>query len=533
MHRPDVPPTISATVAARASADVAALGPEWFDFLGRVHASLKLDEVAATAVNELRRLLACDRVGLLFVSRGRASLAAASGQDSFDRRSNVARAWESFTEAVAALDEPFWYDETPTGRAPQIETALAHLLDVSPSRYLAVVPLRAAANADEQETEALKRRRRTGDTLGWLIVERFEHASPETLGPGYAQPTVMRERLERIAPHVGAAVDNARRYDRLPLRRLGEKLADVSRGRFGSRWWKWGVVPVALVVASLVIPAELKIEARGKLQPAGRRNIFAPFDGIISSVDVKHGSDVAAAAKLLTIQSPDLDFERTRVAGELQTAEKRLSSIRAALLSLSQSGRSDTSERVRLTSEEQETLTEIDGLKKQLEAIEQQRKMLEVVSPIAGQVLTWDVEQTLAGRPVRKGQLLLSIGDVAGDWELELQVPDDRISYVNDAARAGRVVDGKKQLPVVEFVSASAPHTTYDAALRETSLRSEGPADGEAMVRVTADIDADEMPRTELRPGAAVVAKVHCGRTSLARSWLLDLIHVIRTEVLF
>lgn len=527
MHRSDAPPNIAAAVAARAAADAATLGPEWFEFLVRVHAGLRLDDVAATAVNELRRLLASDRVGLLLVARGRAELLAASGQDSFDRRSNVARAWENFTEAVAKLDEPFWYDETPTGRAPQIETALAHLLDVSPSRYLAVVPLRAAHGNDEAASRAENGKTPAPDTIGWLIVERFERGSAETLGPGYAPPVVMRERLERIAPHVGAAVDNARRYDRLPLRRLGEKLADLAHGRFGSRWWKWGAIPAALVVAALLIPAELKIEARGKLQPAGRRNVFAPVDGIISSIKVKHGSDVGADAVLLTIHSPDLDFELTRVEGEIQTAEKRQTSINTARF------KADETERRRLTLEEEETKEQLAGLAKQLEELKEQRKALVVKSPLAGQVLTWDVEQTLADRPVRKGQLLLSIGDVAGKWELELQVPDDRISYVNDAARAQPIVDGKKTPLVVDFVSASAPHTTHKATVRETALRSEGPAEGEAVVRVTADIGRSELPLDELRPGAAVVAKVHCGRTSLARSWLLDLIHVIRTEVLF
>jgi multidrug efflux pump subunit AcrA (membrane-fusion protein) len=529
MHRSETPPIIAATVAARALADAATLGSDWFDFLARVHASLQLDEVAATTVNELRRLLTCDRVGLLFVSRGRAELIAASGQDSFDRRSNVARAWESFTEACAKLDEPFWYDETPTGRAPQIETALAHLLDVSPSRFLAVVPLRAVTAGDAAGDYKDRPQPRAGDIVGWLVVERFEHGSPETLGPGHAPPAVMRERLERIAPHVGAAVDNARRYDRLPLRRLGEKLDDLARGHFGSRWWKWGAIPAVLVVASLLIPAELKIEARGKLQPKERRNVFAPVDGIVSSIKVRHGSDVGADAVLLTIHSPDLDFELTRIEGEIQTAEKRQTSINTARF------KADETERRRLTLEEEETKEQLAGLAKQLDELKKQRQALVVTSPLAGQVLTWDVEQTLDDRPVRKGQLLLSIGNVAADakWELELQVPDDRISYVNDAARDRPIVDGKKVPLVVEFVSASAPHTTHQATVRETARRSEGPADGEAVVLVTADIGKQELPPDELRPGAAVVAKVHCGRTSLARSWLLDLIHVIRTEVLF
>ncbi|MCE9605190.1 MAG: HlyD family efflux transporter periplasmic adaptor subunit [Planctomycetia bacterium] len=507
MHRSEVPPPQLAPHA------------EWFDFLARIHASLDLDDVASAIVNELRRLLACDRVGLALVSRGRAKLIAASGQESFDRRSNVARAWEDFTEAVAALGEPLWYDETPVSRAPQIETALQHLLDVSPARFCAVVPLRASKPA-AGEAEA-RPGERLPDHVGWLIVERFEQAS----GIATASPAMLRERLSMIAPHVGAALDNSGQYERLPLRRVGEQLRNVARGRFASRWWKWGAIPLALVAASLLIPAELKIEARGKLQPARRRNVFAPVDGIVTSVRVRHGTDVGAEETLLTLHSPELDFELTRVSGEIQTSEKRLASVQATRLRGSPAGTSDTSERFRLTAEEEEMKQQLIGLREQHAELLRQRQALVVTSPLAGQVLTWDVEQSLAARPVRKGQLLLSIGDVAGPWELELLVPDDRIGYVHEAQR-------EQKTPLeVEFVSAAAPQTTYTAQVRETARRSEAPVDGEATVRVTADIGA--MPRDELRPGAAVVAKLRCGETSLARSWLLDLIHVVRTQLLF
>ena len=547
MHRPELPPPISS---------LPALGPstgEWFDFLARVHGSLDLDDVAAVIVNELRRLLACDRVALVLVTRGRARVLAASGQESFDDRSNVAKAWESFTEAVAALDEPFWYDESPAGRAPQIETALQHLLDVSPARYSAVVPLRpekeTERGGDDKKGNSTKH---AGDPVGWLIVERFEQSpangpAPSPFVPlgqalaasgsassssaaGSASSAILRERLEMIAPHAGAALDNARRYDRLPLRKLGERIDHLAHGRFASRRWKWAAIPLLLAAAGLLIPTELKIEARGKLQPRERRNVFAPVDGIVTLVSVRHGSPVKADEILLTLHSPELDFDLTRVTGEIQTAEQRLESVRTTLLNSSGGSASDRSEKLRLTADEQELVQQLIGLRLQQNELKDQKAALVVKSPSAGLVLTWDVKESLDARPVRKGQLLLSIGDVSGPWEIELQVPDDRIGYVNDAARAA-TARGREEKVAVEFVSASAPQTVYEATLRDAARRSETPREGEATVRVTADIVA--MPAEGLRPGAVVVAKVHCGRTSLARSWLLDLIHVVRRELLF
>jgi len=239
---------------------------------------------------------------------------------------------------------------------------------------------------------------------------------------------------------------------------------------------------------------------------------------------------VKADEVLLMLHSPELDFDLTRVTGEIQTAEQRLESVRTTLLNSSGGSAAERSEKLRLTADEQELVQQLLGLKLQQKELNDQKAALVVKSPTAGLVLTWDVKESLDARPVRKGQMLLSIGAVTGPWEVELQVPDDRIGYVNDAARAA-TARGPDEKVAVEFVSASAPQTVYEATLREAARRSETPREGEAAVRVTADVVA--MPAEELRPGAVVIAKVHCGRTSLARSWLLDLIHVVRRELLF
>src|SRR2546423_14803375 len=47
-----------------------------------------------------------------------------------------------------------------------------------------------------------------------------------------------------------------------------------------------------------------------------------------------------------------------------------------------------------------------------------------------GRVLTWDVGHQLLARPVERGEVLVTVADLAADWQLDLDVPDDQIGHV-------------------------------------------------------------------------------------------------------
>jgi hypothetical protein len=47
-----------------------------------------------------------------------------------------------------------------------------------------------------------------------------------------------------------------------------------------------------------------------------------------------------------------------------------------------------------------------------------------------------------------------------------------------------------------------------------------------AAVRVTVEMSADQL--VQLRPGATILARIHCGRKTLAYVWFHDVIHAIR-----
>ena len=47
-----------------------------------------------------------------------------------------------------------------------------------------------------------------------------------------------------------------------------------------------------------------------------------------------------------------------------------------------------------------------------------------------------DIGDRLITRPVERGEVLVTVADLSADWQLELEVPDDRIGYVLDARQA-------------------------------------------------------------------------------------------------
>ena len=148
-------------------------------------------------------------------------------------------------------------------------------------------------------------------------------------------------------------------------------------------------------------------------------------------------------------------------------------------------------------------------------------------SPIAGQVVRWDLIRSLESRPVRQGQLLMQVVDPTGPWQLELRIPDRQVRHVL-AAQAAAKDENKLS---VRFLFRMSPKTTYSATLDDVNLATDLDQDGELSTLAKVTLNPKDIP--DLRPGSSVIAKIKCGRRSLGYVWLRELLEFLQTRVLF
>jgi hypothetical protein len=162
---------------------------------------------------------------------------------------------------------------------------------------------------------------------------------------------------------------------------------------------------------------------------------------------------------------------------------------------------------------------------------------LTVRSPLAGTVTTLDVRDRLIARPVQRGDALLSVAELNGEWELEVRMPEDRMGHILQARaelykkRRDQPGSGLPPDLTVKFILATDPGLTFEGVVKEIHQRAEVRGDEGNTVLVKVAIDKNELP--QLRPGATVIAKVHCGRRSIGYAWFHDVIEFVQSRILF
>lgn len=494
--------------------DRAAQWARFEQFTLEVHGSLDLQATGFNIVNAGSRFLECDRLSALTVAGRTCKVLAVSGLDTFDHRANLLRRMQELTSLVAATGEILWYPEVPPDLTPEVEAALHAYVEESHARLLAIVPLCAPA-----ELQAGPRNGSPRGCLGALVVERFS---------GSATAADLEYRIASIRPQCASALQNAQAQAGLPLLAVSRALQCIGSLAGARALPKTALIAAACLLtagALAVIPADFEIAGRGALQPQVRREVFAGSDGVVQEVRVQHAQRVAAGEVLVVLKKSQLDFESTRVFGEIQTTRRKLASVQASRLGTAPESANDRDAYHKLTAEEEELKELLNSLEQQQSILKVQQQELFSRSPIAGQVLTWDVSQLLQARPVHRGQALLTVADLDGPWVLEIQVPDHRI---------GHLLTARNELGenlAVSFILATDPDVTYHGEIEKVALSTDLDENQSPSVLVTVHIDRGEIPR--LRPGATVIPRISCGRKPLGYVWFHDLWDAARIHLLF
>ena len=501
------------------------------DFTALVHESLNSRETAYTIANEGRRLIGCDRVTVVLRRGSKYEVVAVSGQDTFDKRSNVVRMLRNLARTVARTGEDLWFSGDSSDLAPQVEKAVNAYVDESHTKQIAVLPLRVGDNEElvEQarlENKTLKKR----EVLGAVVVEQLVDGR---------QPEGMLQRVDVVRRHSTTALENAREIESLFLlpvwRLLGKTRVLVSARNLPKTIL--GLVAVCAIAAALVyVPYDFTVVADGKLLPEVRRGVFAALDGKVTEVDVDHGSRVTEGEVVATLESTDLEADIARIEGEIARTREEIASARRQ--KAEDSGQLREVELVEISGR-------INQLSETLKSLEQQRLLyakkkldLEVRSPIDGVVVTWRVRDNLRNLPVRQGLRLMEVADPSSKWELEVYVPEKRMGYIVEQLEEQRAKDPHSRLKVT-FILATHPSINLEGEVLEMDTNAEVKGEDGNTVRMRVVFDQEELkkvvddPTTQLKVGADVRAKIACGERPVGFVMFHDLFEFVQSKILF
>jgi multidrug efflux pump subunit AcrA (membrane-fusion protein) len=414
-----------------------------------------------------------------------------------------------FATTVLSTGEAFWSDEA-TSLPPQIESPWHNYVDLTHVKSLALIPLRTTSAGERAEQEI----------CGALVLESLSdaHFTP-------AQRARMNLVVHYATPSLLHALDHDRIFLMPVWKALGAWRTHLTTTRI-AKLSAFAAVSLAIVLLLTCLPWSFDLAARGKVVPRERWEIFAPENGTIISVPVRHGQTVQAGDLLAQLENTELSVQIANLLGRQRITQEQWQANHRALLD---SGRGrpklHPADENRLSGELLQLKQTLAGIEQELQLLREQESRLAIRAQQAGEVVTWQVEQLLLRRPVQQGQALMSVVNPEGDWELELQVPERRLRHL-DAAQLAQ----PQQPLAVSFMLSNLPGREFSGLVREIERTTEASPEGNVIfVRVT--FDKHQLP--PLRSDTSVTAKLHCGQRSLGYVWFCDLIETVQTHVLF
>ena len=495
-------------------------GPGFWNDLAEValgmQSSLNPAEVTSTAANDGRALLNCDQVSVVTRRGRKVTVDAVSGQDTVNHRANVIRSMRKLAKLILPTRETFTYSGQTGELTSEIKDALAEYLVDGRARRLTIVPLfppdpfhpRRRGKSDTVDVTEDKT-----EPFGCLIVE-------ETSGESGGQELV--QRAELLADHVGAALANARAYRQIFLRPVFSAIGNCREwmmGRAGAKLLAALAVIAVIITALVVIPYDYRVAAEGRLMPVEQQSVYAPWDGRVTKIHVRAGDRVKQNDLLLTLENPQLQYERKTLGQDLGIEQKRLTTLEARATVTD-----DKDESTRIAGQINETKERIAWLERRRDLLDDRIKALKVRAPIAGVVATFRVEELLQRRPVSRGELLIEIANDKGPWRLELEVEEHRMGHLLEAQRSRR----PERLPV-EYMLATEPTKNYEGELQTIATRPKRVPERGSIVEMYGAFGNNKQP--EKRIGAEVRAKISCGKRSLGYVLFGDVVEFVRSRL--
>ncbi|MFM8274993.1 MAG: hypothetical protein ACKODX_22050 [Gemmata sp.] len=514
-------------------------------FARQIHTSLNPTEVAYHVANEGRKLIECDRlcVGIRH-DRSRVTVEAVSGADVVEKASTHVRSLRRLMEAVLHWGEPLTFKgEKDAGLPPAVAHALDDYLHESQPKLLIVQPCR-----DDREKDAKKPARAV------LVMECFN--PPEQTEP-------LLQRFEVVTRHAAPALYNAAELHRVPLKFLWWPIARIQEGIGGKRRFiaaSAAVLLALLVGAMIAVPAPLRMEAKGQMLPVEIAKIYPPREGVVKEIRVKPGQYVDPNFEVVALYSEGLADEYNRARGEWVEqsglVDHYAKQLQPAGLSKEERNRIAADKAV-AEGRAKKALGDMEALDAQYNKLNNRPNSRGQANPagpghfraiapdfdtrlarVAGrsrwEVLNDDRRENLLGRTMRPNEELLRLGNLEGDWQVELKIPQRNVGQVLKAfadPTLHKTEDdprkGKRKYLDVDVLLSSQTDTSYLGRLYRDDVGQEAvPNKNEhdenepvvtAYVKLNVKGIPDDrwVPRNHFVTGLEARTRIRCGNHAL------------------
>ncbi len=441
--------------------------------------SSSLKELSFHLVNDVAKITNADRVSYLD-STGK--MQAISGASQISYRTSTVRNLVSLGKTALSAGQGFdWHQEQINFDGQQLPHEIQQLIESAESPLGYVVP----CTTDEKLN-------------GVLLLEYFSDAG---------QTIEQRELINEVVNFASPVIRRCTQVHSIPA--IGFLDAVFNR-TFTSpqrlRTWciSLGSLACLSIYTLFLLPRPFEISGEGTLLPVNQQHVFAQFEGEVGQLLVDENSIVTAQQKLLVITSSDLEKELITVEGEIAETQQTLRNLN--LTEGESDGEAAVTEATQKAAEIERLKIRLASLNTRLKFYEQQEAKQTVFAPIEGIVTTQNLRQRLVGRPINRGDMLMTIAQTDGPWEIKLKIPDNRIEFV-----AERQKENNQQPISVSFRLKSDSTKTYQGLLTELDYRSDL-RDGEERTSVIATVSVDKQELEQsLRLGARVYGKVDCG----------------------
>lgn len=484
----------------------------------RLQQASGLQQLGYEIANEGRRYVGADRLTVIVRQVGKWKALAASGVERVEPRADTTKQLQALAAATSDWGEPIEYSDTSPESMADLPSELASLIarhaDQAQTRRLVATPLGKASSPDDNTST-------TGKAAAVLIAEAFSTD----------EQAFSHQQVLELASLCEPAFRQTVAMDRFPMRSC---LRWADRWQYARETWGLSKLATAALAAALVIAAlmfvqvDYEVEAPAILRPTVERDVFATTNGKVAEVRIAHGEQVSAGDVLAVLDDPQLLLEVQRVEGEIATTRKRLEAI--AVARTDRQVREETkSDELPLSAEAEQLEKRLASLQLQQQILTRRREALTLRSPIDGIVLTLDVQNLLRTRPVERGQVLFTVADTSAGWQLEAEVPQDRIGEVVNAQR-----QTDEQLSV-RFRVAGETERTYGGrldAISATAVLDTQRLDQESPA-FQATIHVDNQAQLIARPGMNAQVRIHCGSRSLGYVWLHDIWQTVYCWLVF